>query len=314
MHFKELKYILAIAEYGSISKAADFLGITQPSLSKYINNLEKQYGVKLLTYCGKSYQPTYAGGLYIRAAQQMLKYTDKIENYSSILDAACKKKVIRLFFPMLKSSYIIPNIVPQFKLMYPNTTLIFNESMSNYAEDLLLNGDVDVAITNFVPKDKRISFEPLVNEEILLVISKNSPFANEGIWRENASNPWVDIKMFRHEDFILPDPGQRIRQIVDSFLESEGIIPNILMTTKSFDAAVRVAATGAGIAFIPENYIYSNRFLQQPVCFSVGNFNLEFESMIAYLKNTPLAPEVCYLIDIIKKFLGNYHKHNISAE
>ncbi len=309
MNFKELKYIIAVSKYDNISKAAVSLGISQPSLSKYIHNMEDQYGVKLFQYSGKSFRPTYEGEVYIRAAQKMLQYTDQLEDDSLLLDERCKKKVINIFSPMVKSSYIIPNIFPQFKQKYPYVTLVFNESMANRAEELLLKRAADVAITNFVPQDKRIFYEPLASEEILLVLSKHSKFASEGVWRENASRPWVDIKVFRHEDFILPDAGQAIRQIVDRLFEEEGIVPNVLLTTKSFDAAARVAASGNGVAFIPENYIYSNVFLQQPMCFSVGSGKLELEFMIAYLKNIALSPECCYLISLIKDFLGNYSKH-----
>ena len=69
MELKEARYILAIAREKNISKAAETLFISQPSLSKYLKNLEQQLGTRLFDRIGSSYHPTYLGERYIHYAE-----------------------------------------------------------------------------------------------------------------------------------------------------------------------------------------------------------------------------------------------------
>lgn len=70
MELKEARYILAIARHKSISKAAEALFISQPSLSKYLKNLEQQLGTRLFDRIGNGYFPTYVGERYLHYAEK----------------------------------------------------------------------------------------------------------------------------------------------------------------------------------------------------------------------------------------------------
>lgn len=74
MELKEARYILAIARHKSISKAAEALFISQPSLSKYLKNLEQQLGTRLFDRIGNGYFPTYVGERYLHYAEKIVEY------------------------------------------------------------------------------------------------------------------------------------------------------------------------------------------------------------------------------------------------
>ncbi|MBE5994610.1 MAG: LysR family transcriptional regulator, partial [Paenibacillaceae bacterium] len=74
MDLKEARYILAISRNKSISKAAETLFISQPSLSKYLKNLEQQLGTRLFDRVGSGYYPTYIGERYIHYAEKIVEY------------------------------------------------------------------------------------------------------------------------------------------------------------------------------------------------------------------------------------------------
>jgi DNA-binding transcriptional LysR family regulator len=81
MDFKELQYILSIARNNSISKAAKELYISQPSLSKYLQNLERSLDIKLFDRVGNNFILTYAGERYIKCAKEILKiFSNSEEN------------------------------------------------------------------------------------------------------------------------------------------------------------------------------------------------------------------------------------------
>ena len=68
MDFRELNYVIAISEHGTISKAADALHIAQPSLSKFLQNLEGSLGVKLFEHVSRRMKLTAAGEEYVKTA------------------------------------------------------------------------------------------------------------------------------------------------------------------------------------------------------------------------------------------------------
>ena len=74
MDLKEARYILAIAHYKSIGKAAKALFISQPSLSKYLKNLEQQLGSPLFSRLEQGYIPTYMGERYLYYAEQIAAF------------------------------------------------------------------------------------------------------------------------------------------------------------------------------------------------------------------------------------------------
>lgn len=73
MDFRELSYITAIAKYQNITKAAEALYISQPSLSKFLSNTESELGLKLFVRADKKYIPTYTGKRYLEYAHQILE-------------------------------------------------------------------------------------------------------------------------------------------------------------------------------------------------------------------------------------------------
>ncbi|MDR1510817.1 MAG: LysR family transcriptional regulator [Synergistaceae bacterium] len=304
MEFDELRYMTTVAKHKNVSKAAKELGIAQSSLSKYIHTLEHRYGVKFFRYINKSFRPTHAGVIYLQTAKKMLQYMERLSKEAIRCEIARERKILRIFCPMFKSIYIMPNIVPQFKKQYPDVSLVIKEATSNTAEAMLLNKVVDIAVTNFEPKDRNIRYEPLLKEEIQLVVSKHNPLIHEGIWKPETETLWIDIQLFRHESFILPAPEQMIRQAVDIFFKQENIVPNVLMETKNIESAFLVAANGAGVTFIPEYFTHSTSYLQTPVTFSVGNKKLEMQSMIAYRRDYDFPPEAAYVINLIKQLMA----------
>ncbi|MDR1966424.1 MAG: LysR family transcriptional regulator [Synergistaceae bacterium] len=304
MEFNELRYVLTVAKHKNVSKAAEELGIAQSSLSKYIHSLEKHYGAKFFKYINKSFRPTHAGTIYLQAAQKMLQYVERLPKEAMQSEIDSERKVLRIFCPMFKSIYIMPNIVPQFKKRYPEVTLIVKESTSNSAEAMLLEKVVDIAVTNFKPKSKGINCEPLFSEEIQLVVSKQNPLVHEGVWRPETETLWIDIQLFRHESFILPAPEQMTRRVIDNFFKQEKIAPNVLMETKNIESAFLVAANGAGVTFIPEYFTHSTSYLQTPITFSVGDKKLEMKCMIAYRNDYDFPPEAKYVIDLIRQLMA----------
>ena len=79
MDFKDLSYVLAIARYQNITKAANSLYVTQPTLTKFLQNLESELGQKLFRKLGHRFVLTYAGERYVEKASEILNLKKELD-------------------------------------------------------------------------------------------------------------------------------------------------------------------------------------------------------------------------------------------
>ena len=122
MELKEARYILAIARHKSISKAAEALFISQPSLSKYLKNLEQQLGTRLFDRIGNGYFPTYVGERYLHYAEKIVEYGLE---WDTELDDIMHQNHGRLniAIPIMLGNSIIGPTLPRFHKQFPHVTV-----------------------------------------------------------------------------------------------------------------------------------------------------------------------------------------------
>lgn len=301
MDFKELQYVLSIAKNNSISKAARELYISQPSLSKYLQNLEKNLDINIFERIGNNYNLTYAGERYIKYAREILRikkdlddeFSDIVNNKKGRLNVACS---------IIRSPYLIPETVPKFKEKYPNVDINFwEETGSNKLDELVTNGDVDIAIFNYSENNSMLSCELLKNEEIALAVSKNHPLANEGKKIEGCKFPWIDIKRFKDDNFIINYTDQKSGEIEEDLFDKLNIKPKVILKTRSVECAIRLAACGFGVSFSSETYLKYVNLEKKPIYFSIGNPKIKVKLFVVYRKNSYLPQYVQDYINIVKE-------------
>ncbi|MDU1007158.1 MAG: LysR family transcriptional regulator [Clostridium butyricum] len=303
MDFKELEYVLSIAKNNSISKAAKELYISQPSLSKYLQNLEKNIDVKLFERCGNNFILTYAGEKYISYAKEILKIKndmdhelfDILNNTKGRLNIACS---------IVRSPYIISETLPKFKKMYPDVKVNFiEESNSNNLGKLLISGDADIAIFNYNENNNILDSYLIKEEEIMLAVNSNHPLANEGIKLRGCNLPWIDITKFKNENFVINCSTQKSGEIAQKVFDEMKIQPNVILKTRSVECAVRLAASGFGISFASETHLKHMNLKNAPVYFSIGNPKLTVKLFAVYRKNGYMPQYIHDYIKIVKDVL-----------
>ena len=302
MDFKELQYILCIARNQNLTKASQELYISQPSLSKFLRNLENSMGIKLFNRLGNKFVLTYAGERYVDYAKRILlikkDFNDEMNDISAMRDGR-----LNIAFPQTRCSYMAPVILPEFKAAYPNIKVNLFEATSNDLEQLLLNGKVDIAIFNGPVNHSELACEILGKEEIVLVVSENHPLAHCGNIIEGNKYPWIDIEQFKNDNFILHYPEQRTEQISTQIFNEKKFVPRVILRTHSTEGAVRLAASGFGVCFVSENHMKHISLESKPVLFSVGNARTEVELLAVYRKGAYLPQYAKDYIRIANKCL-----------
>lgn len=301
MDFKDLAYIIAIAEYQNITKAADSLYVTQPTLTKFLQKLEKDLGQKLFKRVGNRFIPTYAGERYLARAKEILKVKKELDHEMG--DIIKKNEgLLNVGFPVMRGTYMLPCTLPIFHSLYPNVKLDIVEANSDLLEYMLLEGNLDLAFFNLPVLNKNIAYDIISHEEVVLILSPHHPLSRSGIKREGSRYPWMDLQLLKDEPFILQEPGQRTRKTVDILFKENDFHPHIKLQTSNIHASVELASKHYGLCFITETHL-RHVHLELPIlCFSVGDPCTTVDFVAAHRRGSYIPYHAKEYIKIVKDF------------
>jgi len=263
---RELLYVKTIVEEHSISKAAQKLYVSQPSLSTCIQKIEKQLGTKLFNRTNNGLVQTFAGERYYKLALDVMKIYRNFEIEMSDINNLKKGRIV-LGITVYLATHVLPIILPAFKKQCPNIEVQIIEENSKNLDKALLAGDINFSVMHAFPNNEpgentMVDIYHLFKDPFLLVTKKNHSLKKYAQQDSGLEYPKIDLTLFKKEPFILLNEGQKIRQISDLILQQAAFEPDVILVTKSFETARRLSSEGVGVSFIPRQYIdiFSNSY------------------------------------------------------
>ena len=239
MGFRELEYIAAIERYHNITRAAEALYISQPTLSKFLQSYERDLGLRLFERNGNRYCLTYAGERYLSYAQQILLLQRDMEKELGDL-AANRRGRLSIGYQMNRSAYAVPLTVPRFKAEYPNVDINIQERSSETLEKMLLDGQLDIVVFNYPGRNALLDYEVIDQEELLLITPQNHPLCVHAVKAENHRHPYMDLTRFAKEPFILQHSDQTTGRAAREILAKLGLMPPVVLKTRNIESTVRL--------------------------------------------------------------------------
>ena len=303
---KELLYLKTVADEGSISKAAEKLYITQPSLSHCIQRIEEVLGTRLFIRNAKGMSLTYAGERYYSVATEILRlYGDFEIEISEIGDL--KKGRITLGTNNFLGTWILPEVLPEFNRFYPNIHVALREMTSNELEKALELRQLDFAVMHVIPgsiskASDDIEYRMVHRDPIVVAAKVGSGYEKLARRSPNGVLPIIDLKKLKDEPFISVAPGQRLREMSDSFFYKIGAAPNTVLTTKSFETARRMAAQGFGFALI--SWAYAHMIQNQ---YPTEYYAIE-ESYMPYWETRVAVPKDYYITNAAQALIETINR------
>lgn len=307
MELKEARYILAIYNHRSISKAAEELYISQPSLSKYLKNLEQQLGAKLFDRVNNNYLPTFIGERYIHYAKRIVAYGDEWSSEFADITNHNEGR-LNIAIPIMLGPALIHPTLSSFYQLYPNVKINLMEEVHFVAEHTLEDHSVDLIFYNVHDFPDKLSYEILDQEEIVMIVSKKNPLSKLGEAKPDFRHPWVDMTHFKNEKFIMLYPDQTTGSIALRLFDSYHITPNVLLSTRNSEMAIRLAMDGIGIAFAPESYYRAMKRSDDSVCFSIGKKKMQTTLIAAFMKHRYMPQYAREYIAIISSYCKQRQK------
>lgn len=302
MDFKEMSYILAIAQHKNITKAAEALYTSQPSLSKFLKALEEEVGLKLFRRLGHKYVLTYAGERYVEKAKQILQLKNDLD--MELADIIKRDVgVLKVAFPTMRCTYMLPATLPDFQRMYPNVRVDIVEDSSENLDQKILSGDVEVAFYTQPPKmsNPLLEYDILEEEELLICTQKGHPLGRFASPNSASKYPRLDVSLLKNELMILMRPGQRTRQIVDDYLQHKGIQFEKVLYTSSLPAIIELVSCGYGAAFVFEPHLRHWQGRENIDCFSFGEPRITSNFVAAYRKGSYLPAYARDFIELLRR-------------
>lgn len=299
MNLRNIKIFLTVAEAKSMSKAARLLYMSQPAVSQSISELEQEYGCKLFIRNHKNLEFTYAGLVFSEYAEKLISLTDDLK--SKMLEIADSKSGhLNIGASTTIGIYIMPEIMAEFKKIYPqiNLSLIINNS--DVIEQMVLDYKLDVGFVegeNYAPE---LECKPFLDDSLCLICS------NEHHWIKEQKN-FVSAEDFRKETVILREKGSGTRKITEHIFNCEHIRPAYIHEIQNTEAIKNSVKNNLGITFISQlcitDELKNNKF--QCIKFN-GNHPLKRSFSIITQKNKYQGFLLTNFLNFIDKSMKNY--------
>lgn len=312
MDIRQLRYMLMVAEMKSFSKAAEKLYIAQPYLSQYIMKLENQIHVKLFDRTCNPLKLTAAGKDFAEKAYQILQLEKELRDEMTDFSAG-KTGTISLGISPIRSSHLLPLLLPVLKAHFPQIHLTLHEGQSSELENWLTQGLTDLAILSLPVESKLFSYENLLKEKVLLLAPLNYPLPKCAVsYKNEDSFPVLDLKLLEREPFILLKKGCALRRIADSLFFQIGCRPNVLLETANYATAHALSAIGAGFTFSTLTIYNTYNNINKPVHPFIVKPYFTRTLAVVYKKNRHLSKLDQSFIDATKDIFNNKYVCSLS--
>ena len=232
MNFVQLKYFLAVCEFGTVSAASEYLHIAQPSLSLAIKELEGEFGIQLFSRTHRGMRPTKEGLRLLEMSRDIIERAEGIER--AMRDMGRDKKLLTLGVPPMIGSLVLPVIYGEFTSENPDVCLNIVECGREQMLKTVANGQIDMA---FISHDRGVE-EGFCTTSLGALEMVCSATSGSNIANKSALTP---------KD-LLNTPG--------------GIEPQVLMKTDQLSTMTKLITAGTAAGFMFRRLVEGDRSVE----------------------------------------------------
>jgi len=243
MELTPLRYILAIARHGHMTRAAEALGVTQPALSAMLRKLENELGVELFDRSAKGVSPTAAGVVFLEHAEQALRRVETGIDAVRAL-AGLEAGSIRVGGGATAVAHILPPVVRHVRAQHPALRFYVREAGSSAVAQAVLSGELDLGIVTTpirLPGAGDLIEVEAFNDELCLLVPQGHRFEGKAAFR------WAELE---DEPVIAFEAGSAVREVIDHAAGASGVALNVVMELRSIESIQRMVEAGVGVGFV----------------------------------------------------------------
>lgn len=249
----QLEYLLAVANCGSFSQAAEHCFVTQPSLSMQVKSLEEELGVVLLDRSKKPVVPTEAGEVVLEQVRETLRSFNYIREAVHELKGETAGKLRLGVIPTI-APYLMHRFMPTFVKEYPKVELEISEMKTADIVEALKRDQLDAALVAGGTCGEGIQEHDLFNDRFWLYVSPENPLFE----RSNVRIEDIDLK-----DLVILSAGNCMRDQIIELCQAKRQMPShFSFESGSLETLMRIVDCTQALTIIPEmaiDFIPENR-------------------------------------------------------
>jgi DNA-binding transcriptional LysR family regulator len=300
LRLRDLHIFFTAVQRGSMAKAAQTLGVTQPAVSKVIAELEHTLGVRLLDRGARGVEPTkYGRALLTRSNAAFDELRQSVKDIEFLADPTVGE--VRIGCQETFAAAILPSVIHRFSQTYPRVVLHVEQLGSLAAESLALRErTIDMGMFLLVkPHDDKLFADDL-NVEVLFLEQMVIVAGRQSRWARRRK---IDLAELVDEPWVLTESDTLSHQRLAEAFAARGLgMPKRILQTISTHLRVNLAASGSHITTLPNSTlrVYADRFSLKALPIEVPVQS--WPAVIVTLKNRTLSPAVERFIQHIRDF------------
>lgn len=278
MEMKQLRNFRQVAKAGSILRAAEELGMSQPALSRQLSAFESEIGAVLFVRSVRGVALTEIGQRLFKHCETILNALDLAEQ--DIQDAKeVPSGVVTLGAPPSVSSILLRPLIDRYNELFPEVSIHVAEAFSGRICDWVANGEVDIGLIFHDPKSKNVSTEKILQEELYLACPSDTSLKEECLM-------FSDLTRL---NMVLPRCPDGLRAMVREHEIRYGVKLNVQCEVDSGTAVLQLIADGYGYSIMPRAFVTATEKEGRVKMLRVSGTSFAREVYMAWSSVAPLS-------------------------
>ena len=251
MNFSSMDYFVMVAQEQSFTRAAERLHITQQTLSAHIAGLEKEVGSRLFERT-VPLTLTYAGRVFLEYA---VDFRRKYQSLGQIMGdiSSHKKGLLRIGISSIRGRATMPTLIHSFHQKHPQISVKLEEIGNDQLVRLLMDGEIDLAVTDLPQTSPGLEVWNFYQEEIILAVARSL--------LERLYGPQANLEKRMEREglaalegcpFLLNSPYGVTGRFARGMLAQAGMIPNVVVESFNIETLLELCVLGEGACFCSE--------------------------------------------------------------
>ena len=247
---RPIRYLKAVADHGSFTRAAAALRVSQPALSQQIRELEERMGMQLLDRSGRTVRATDVGEAYLRHVRRALDELEAgdraIRDVQDLSSGALRLGVTPI--------YLLGPLIRRYRDRFPGIVLTITPMVQSEIELALGTDALDVGLARSDVLAQDVEWLPLHTERLSLIVERGHPAAN--------GDPEIHAAALAAVPLALLGPAFSTRAMVDRYLRRNGVQPHVAVEANSTAAIVEIVRLAGLATILPETVAQAQRELR----------------------------------------------------
>ena len=239
-NFHQLQIFHTVARFGSFSKAAEELSISQPAVSIQVRELEKSMGCGLLHRMRRGLQLTDTGQAVFGYSQRIFSLAAEMQ--SAVEDIqGLRSGRLTIGSSTTPGEYILPWAIGQFRRRYPGVEVSLSISNTQAIVERIHDRELDMGMAGAPVGLQGLASFPYVLDDIVIIAGPDHAL---------TARPKLALNDLEGQEFILREPGSATRGAAEGCLREHGVSVRVVMELGSNEAVKRAVAAGLGLGMV----------------------------------------------------------------